>query len=375
MIANKELIKMYLENPKPNAHHLIRVLQGLETSQQVLPMELIIDDEILAQYCQTYLHREWISYQRVDLKKRALYWDNVIECYYRLGYSGLRVSNALMFDIATNNILDTATLSRGERKWSNHQGKIHDIESFNTYPWPSENQIDVWDYEYVNAHLPEGMGIFACIYGGIFEMLCEYLVGFEEMSYMMIDDEPLLSNIFSKVGDLLYLAYEKVIKLDRVVCLFQGDDLGYTQGLMFSPSFYRSYVFPWHQRCIQLAHQHQKAYILHSCGNLRQIKQDLIDLKIDAKHSFEDKGWSVFDFYDEMHEYMGIIGGVDMDKLCRMETVEFQIYCTQILNHCHKHGRYAYGSGNSIANYVPLDKFLLMLKIGHEFSIREDKDE
>lgn len=358
---------MYIENPKPDVLLLMDVITGKRKSKDFMYMELIIDDEILAQYTEKYLNRKWVPYQKEDIEKRKAYWDNVIQCYYHLGYSGFRVSNALTFDISTHKVADTAIASRGVRSWSDHSGKIKDLESFNNYPWPTIDDIDLWDYEYVANNLPEGMGIFACVYGGIFEMLCEYLVGFEEMSYMLYDNEKLLSMIFEKVGVLLYQAYEKIITIDKVVCLFQGDDLGYTQGLMFSPEFYRQYVFGWHKKLVDLAHKHNKLYLLHSCGNLRDIKDDLIALGIDGKHSFEEKGWDVISFYNEMHKYMGVIGGVDVDNLCRMEEKEFIKYCHKILDNCND-GRYVFGSGNSVANYVPFEKYLLMLRIVNNYN-------
>lgn len=362
---------MYLESPKPDVQLLMDILTNKRKSTDVKYMELIIDDEVLAEYCANYLKRSWIPYQRENLELRAKYWDNVIECYYRLGYSGFRVSNALTFQFNRNKSEDTALFSRGEREWSNHEGVIKDFASFDNYPWPSIEDIDLWDYYYVNDHLPKGMGIFACVYGGIFEMLCEYLVGFEELSYMYFDNPDLLEQIVEKVGNLLIEAYKKIILIEKVVCIFQGDDLGYTSGLMFSPSFYEQYVFPWHKELANLAHSHHKLYLLHSCGNLRDIKQELIDLGIDAKHSYEEKGWSVIDFYQEMHPHMGVIGGVDVDKLCRLGDLELEEYCLHILESCTKNGRYVFGSGNSIANYVPLEKFLLMLKVAHNYQIKE----
>ena len=363
---------MYKKNPQPDIKLVIDILTGKKQSRDVKYLELIIDDEILEQYTHQYLKRTWIPYQRFDLTKRAQYWDNVIECYYRLGYSGLRVSNGLTFKFDMKKALDTTSSSRVNRSWANHDGKIKDQDSFNTYPWPTVDDIDLWDYHYVSKHLPEGMGILACVYGGIFEMLSEYLVGFEELSYMTIDNPDLVEKIFKKVGDTLLLAYEEIITIDKVEVIFQGDDLGYTEGLLFSPTFYREYVFPWHKALALLAHKHHKYYFLHSCGNLRDLKDDLIALGIDAKHSYEDKGWSVIDFYNEMHHHMGIIGGVDVDKLCRLGNEEFTKYAISILDNCTKHGRYIYGSGNSIANYVPLEKFLLMLEIANNYKIEEN---
>jgi hypothetical protein len=138
---------MYLKNPKPDVKLLMDILTGKRQTKDVKYMELIIDNEILAQYCEQYLKRKWIPYQRKDLNLRGQYWDNVIECYNRLGFSGFRVSNALTFEYRTNATSDTAEASRGDRQWSNHNGVIKDRASFEQYPWPTIDDIDLWDYQ------------------------------------------------------------------------------------------------------------------------------------------------------------------------------------------------------------------------------------
>ncbi len=56
-------------------------------------------------------------------------------------------------------------------------------------------------------------------------------------------------------------------------------------------------MLPWHKRLADLAHRNGLVYLLHSCGNLESIMPDLVDdVGIDARHSYEDEGNSVFDF-------------------------------------------------------------------------------
>jgi len=53
-----------------------------------------------------------------------------------------------------------------------------------------------------------------------------------------------------------------------------------------------------------------------------------------------------------------------MDKLARMPSLEFEKYVKNVLSKCALGGGYALGCGNSVANYVKLENYLLMLKIG-----------
>ena len=51
----------------------------------------------------------------------------------------------------------------------------------------------------------------------------------------------------------------------------------------------QEFVLPGHKQLAKMAHEAGRSYILHSCGILDVIMDDLlIDLGIDGEHSFED---------------------------------------------------------------------------------------
>ena len=58
------------------------------------------------------------------------------------------------------------------------------------------------------------------------------------------------------------------------------------------------------------------------------------------------------------------MGGIDMDVLCRAEENVLRKYIRDIIDHCGPNGRYMLGSGNTIANYVPLENYKIMLEEG-----------
>ena len=60
-------------------------------------------------------------------------------------------------------------------------------------------------------------------------------------------------------------------------------------------------------------------------------------------------------------------GGVDMDKLCRLPIDQLRAYCRSVLDACMPSGRYCYGSGNTIANYVPIENYFAMIEEGFRY--------
>jgi len=89
---------------------------------------------------------------------------------------------------------------------------------------------------------------------------------------------------------------------------------------------------------------------------------DLIDdVGIDGRHSYEDSSNSVFDFKQTYGTRTAVLGGIDVDKMCRLSEAELRVHVRQVMDACMPGGRFAIGSGNSVANYIPVDNFISML--------------
>ncbi|MBT9150665.1 MAG: hypothetical protein DDT40_00840 [candidate division WS2 bacterium] len=242
---------------------------------------------------------------------------------------------------------------------------INSWEDFASYPWPSVEEIDLWPFEFLSNNLPKGMGFWASFSPGVLEIAMNELLGLENLSYFLYDDVELVKAVFDKAGELIYESYKKVIGLEKLAGFFQGDDMGFKTSTLISSDVLRKYILPWHKKFTQLAHEHDLLYLFHSCGNLEPIMEDLIeDVKIDGKHSFEDEIMPVGEFKRKYGNRIAVLGGVDVDKLCRLEEKELRRYVRDILDECMPGGGYALGSGNSVANYVPVDNFLIMLDEG-----------
>ena len=119
---------------------------------------------------------------------------------------------------------------------------------------------------------------------------------------------------------------------------------------------------------MEIVHAHNKPFLLHSCGNLARIMDDLIDdVGIDAKHSFEDVIMPVAEAKRRWGDRVAILGGVDMDYLCRHSEEEVRSYTRDVIEACAPGGGYALGTGNTIANFIPIRNFVAMLLEGARY--------
>jgi uroporphyrinogen decarboxylase len=98
---------------------------------------------------------------------------------------------------------------------------------------------------------------------------------------------------------------------------------------------------------------------------------DLIDdVRIDARHSFEDVIETVVLAKQRYGSRIALLGGIDLDFLCRANPDEVRERVRSTLDACLPGGGYCLGTGNSVANYIPLENYLAMLDEGRRYRVR-----
>ena len=130
----------------------------------------------------------------------------------------------------------------------------------------------------------------------------------------------------------------------------------------------REFIIPWYRRMVELIHKAGRPALLHSCGNLKLLWNDIIDdLKSDGKHSYEDTIMPVEKAYEKYGSRIAILGGIDVDFLCRSTPEQILNRCRAMLDQTMSRGGYALGSGNSITDYIPPENFDAMRAAALEY--------
>jgi len=305
-----------------------------------------------------------------DEKER--YLKGVIKFYHDLGYdyvTGRAGRSKEVFSYPNLKADDTAGLQRVQREWQDeHHGVIQNADDFYNYPWPSTGLMDWYELEFLSKNLPDGMKIVFLGPGGVFENTSR-LLGYEAMCYKIYEDPGFVDEVVKKVTSCLGDIFARAAQFENVGALVLGDDMGYKTGTMLSPETFRKSIFPHQKRIADIAHQKNLPFILHSCGNLEKVMDHIIDyIRIDAKHSYEDVILPVAEAKKIYGKRIAILGGVDMDFLCRHTEDEVRAYTRRVLEQCAPGGGYALGTGNSVANYIPVKNYLAMLDEGRKFS-------
>ncbi len=380
------MIKIPLSDPRPDFEELSNVLLGKKKPDKVHNVEMLIDEEIKKAVVEDFFGEKNLaptvtfggSEQGIsedtdfNANKEASekYYRQLISFYYRMGYSVIADYEFLVNFQAFNTVgrigrdPKTSEFARDARHWAQEgRGLVRNADDFENFPWKKVNElVEMYGdhLDFLSRSLPDGMKI--AVVGSVLEQVMEWLLGYEGVLYNVYDDPGFIGTVFEQVGGIIYRLYEISTSFDKVGVIWHGDDLGFKTGTILSPDHLRRWVFPWFKKYAELAHKNNKPIWFHACGKKIEVMDDFInDIGFDAIHSFEDTCCPVTEYSQKYGKEVGLIGGVDIDKMTRLDEPELRKYIRNILEICMENGRFALGSGNSVTNFTPVKNYLLML--------------
>ena len=287
------------------------------------------------------------------------YWQIYVDFWLGMGY------DCVPMEIPLNCPLGSAEGAEGAvSRGSESHVVFKTMEDFENYPWPDESEpIEFRHFETVAKLLPDCAKIVGGVCAGPYEWASQML-GTVGMSYAIVDAPELVDAVFAKIGSLHASADVTLASMDFIGALRQGDDLGFKTSTFLRPGQLRRWVFPTYTKMAAAAHEAGKPFILHSCGNLSAVYEDIIGCGVDAKHSFEDVIMPVADFKRRYGERITPLGGLDVDTVCRSSADELRAYTRKAIDECFGDGHWALGTGNSLTDYMPVENYITALEEG-----------
>ena len=191
---------------EPDVGELLDVILRRTPARRVHHVELFLDGEVKDAACARLGIGEGLD--RGD-PLSALKRD--IDLHAALGHDMFRIGIArkTVFPTTTLAAADTTALAgqrRDGRAWQEeHAGPIQGWKDFEAYPWPTVADVDLSGPEWLERNLRDGMGWYE-LTAHVFEML-SFLLGYETLCYAVVDQPDLVDAILSTGRPLLRRAH------------------------------------------------------------------------------------------------------------------------------------------------------------------------
>jgi uroporphyrinogen decarboxylase len=233
-----------------------------------------------------------------------------------------------------------------------------------------ENRLDD-----INTALKISNGRIAVIGGVIGPLTLAILtLGFEGMLMKLMDEPDMVEEIFRISTDFHKVAVEKMVSAGADA-IFVCEDLGYNDGIFAPPDIYRKYLFPYLSSLIDEIRIKNVPVLLHSCGNVNEILDDLAGFGISALHPLQRKaGMDIESVRKRYGTKLCLIGNIDAtDTLAYGSVMAIENEVRNTIDIAGRDGAYVLASDSDYHDGIPPKNFIAMIKAAGRYGKYPDK--
>ena len=242
--------------------------------------------------------------------------------------------------------------------WLKHKGRLA----------PSADRIDweVFDRTYRNARKE---GRYFCLSVGVGYQIITTRVHPDRLLEAMLTEPAWVKDMVDTQAHLVLAMFEMVIEKgyepDGYWC---SDDLGYRNGLMFSPRVFHDLFAPAHRKLCDFCHQHGVNTFLHTCGNVNEVMDDLIDIGWDCLQPLEVKAqMDVVQLKRDFGDRVTLMGGIDVRVMAEGTDEELEEEIRSKLTVAKEQGGYIYHSDHSVPDNVSFQSYRRTMELVREY--------
>ncbi|NHJ25306.1 MAG: hypothetical protein EAX89_12065 [Candidatus Lokiarchaeota archaeon] len=174
----------------------------------------------------------------------------------------------------------------------------------------------------------------------------------------------ILRQIFDNRGKFAVEILKRIIDWGEDGMIFMGDDYGFKNGLLMSPRYYEQYILPWLKRMCDIAHKAGVKFFLHSCGDILDIFESIIECGVDLIHPIEpttaNPNYDIFKLHQKYGDHITFVGNVSPQDLADQSHKVIERYVKKLIKNLAPGGGFILSSGHSINPAIKLENFLVM---------------
>ena len=212
-------------------------------------------------------------------------------------------------------------------------------------------------------HLRETTDAFLLMafYASLFEKAW-FLRGMENLLADMLLHEEYCTALFDLIVESDLHMLEMVLAAD-VDGVLLGCDWGSQEALLMSPEMWHKYIGPRHARMFQRIREAGKFAFLHSCGNIRVVLPDVVEMGVQVLNPFQPECMDIGAIKDEFGDALCFWGGISTQQTLPYGTPEeVREETRQVAARLGQGGGYLLAPAQAIQEDVPLENILAMIE-------------
>lgn len=231
---------------------------------------------------------------------------------------------------------------------------------------PTRDRVD-WAFLERNYRSWREQGCWIEAHGWFgFDITHSWFIGTERLLAALAEDPEWCVDMFNHELDMNLALFDMVWDAGYRFDSFRWpDDMGYKYHTFFSLGMYRDLLKPVHRRAVAWAHAKGVKAHLHSCGDIRPLVPDLVEIGVDALNPLEVKAG--MDPLALKREYAGRLllhGGIN--ALLYEDTEKLEAEMRRVIPVLKRGGGYILSSDHSVPSSMSLEGFRRFVALGKE---------
>ena len=190
------------------------------------------------------------------------------------------------------------------------------------------------------------------------------LRGIENLMMDFLDHPDFAHELLRTIADYNIAQVGEALKYD-IDAVFFGDDWGQQTGLQMGSPIWHEFIFPELKRMYSAVRQGGKKIMIHSCGKVDDLFDDLVDIGVNCFNPFQPEVMDVFDIMKKYKGRLAFYGGLSTQKILPYGSVEDVKNAAEELLQAGMGGGYIFAPAHAVEGDVPLENMLAFIELLH----------